>query len=709
MLFFNTTIFHLRVSNCAALLLKKILGPLIFCNLCLAQKQEFNHKAQKLIGTFGIYHCRPIALTSKTANEVVDLFIRDIDTKGLILKASDLALLKESASDLFSQIQSNDDHFIKKTVAIYTRALTTFDSILTTLSKKKLNFHENDSSYFLPYSAGVYYSPTLKYHAKRVERFIKSKCYERVTNSDDYAELTESEFDRKAGAFSKPILIHFQKTAAVDIKSAYSFVESALLNAIALRYDPHSNYFNQEQNQEFNAQLSSHIASFGFYLDESDEGLAIIAQIEPGSSAWASNEINVGDIFVSVKIAGERITNEDLPAIGIQDKLDKTKENKITLTIKKQNGLVKTVPLIKQKTASPENNVKGYVLTDGHLKIGYISLPSFYTDLEERSEPGCAQDVIKEIHKMQRDSIQGLVMDLRNNGGGSVEEALNLAGIFIDQGPLFIVSEKNKKPVLVEDVVKGAIFSNYVLVMINEASASASELFSNIVKDYHLGLVVGQTSYGKGTAQSVLPLDTTLLYAEDENAIKNNPDFIKITHSKFYRLNGHSHQGNGIDPDILLPETPGYSIYKENKEPYYLPADSVIKKVVFHPKPAIRVDLLNAKSVQRVKNSPDFKRYARVSDSLFSFMNTTQKVALKFEDYKKFKGENDRLYNSYESVFESSSTQIECVNNSTDHLLDPGDEQAREFNAKILQSIQKDIFVNEAFLIFNDLIRQQTH
>lgn len=243
--------------------------------------------------------------------------------------------------------------------------------------------------------------------------------------------------------------------------------------------------------------------------------------------------------------------------------------------------------------------------------------------------------------------------------------------------------------------------------MINEASASASELFSNIVRDYNLGLVVGQLSYGKGTAQSVLPLDTSLLYSRDPAAIKNNLDFIKITHSKFYRLNGSTHQGKGILPDIVLPETPGYSIYKENKEPYFLAADSVVKKVVFNPNPPVNIAALRASSSQRVLSSADFKRYGRVSDSLSDFMNSTQKVALKFKDYKSFKAANETLYSSYESVFEASSNLIRCLNNSFDQSLEQVDAQTREFNAKILESIQKDIFINESFRIMNDLINQQ--
>lgn len=647
-------------------------------------------------------------LNEKTAQEVVDLFITELDNRAMIIKEPDLKLLKENGKDLFTQINSNNDSYIEKANIVYLKALKTLDSILSVLSSKSLNFTENDTSYFLPYgSKKIVYSSGIKYHAKRIERYIKSKSYDRVVNTDDYDKLSEVEFNAKAQIFSKTIINAYQKNVQEEIKTCYRFVESTLLNAIALRYDPHSNYFTEEQNQEFNTQLSAQVESFGFFLDENEEGIINIANIEPGGSAWMSNEVNEGDAFISVKIGNEKIANEELNAYEIQDKLDKTKEDKILLTIKKQTGLIKTVKLIKQKTASVNNSVKGYVLSYNNLKVGYISLPSFYTDMEEHNLPGCANDVAKEILKLENDTIKGLIIDLRNNGGGSMSEAMNLAGIFIDEGPLFIIKEKTRKPYLVKDINRGSLYKKPLLIMINETSASASELFSNIVKDYNIGVVVGQTSYGKGSAQNVLPLDTNLYYSKNKEAIKNNVDFIKITNSVFYRLNCSTHQGNGVVPDVILPPTPGYSMIKENKELYFLQPDSVIKKVIYTPNPKINTQPLQNSSAQRLAVSKDFKRYLQISDSVSNVINKTRKVVLKFNDYKKFKKETDVLYNSLDNAFETNSNTIKCLNNTFDMKLEQVNITAKEFNSKIIQSIQKDIFINESFNIMNDLINQK--
>lgn len=677
---------------------------LLFCIIQLpafCQSGSFNSKAQKLIGTFSVYHYKPIPINETTSGETVDLFINELDSRGIILKQGDINILQVDKSQLFNQINSNNNSYLIKAQAVYVKALITVDSLLTVLIYKKINFSESDTAHFLPISAKTVYSQNIKHHFKRLEKNIKNRCFERVANTDGFDKYTEQQFNAKAQEFSKTIIENYQKNIKEMLVEADKNVEATLLNAIALRHDPHSNYFTQEQNKEFNTQLSSKIESFGFYLNEDDDGNIKVVYLEPGGSAWTSNEVNEGDLFISVKIGVNIITNEGNTASDIQEKLDKTNENKIALTLKKQNGQLKTVKLIKQKTASVDNTVKGYVLKNKTGNIGYISLPSFYTDMDQHSSPGCANDVAKEILKLEGDSIEGLILDLRNNGGGSMQEAMNLAGIFVDEGPLFIFKEKNKKPFLMKDINRGSIFKKPLVVIINETSASASELFSNIVKDYNLGIIVGQTSYGKGTAQSVLPLDTNVLRIK--NGMETTSDFIKITNGKFYRLNCSTHQGVGVIPDIILPSSPGYSIYKENKEAFFIEADVVIKKVIYTPNPAINGASIQQKSADRVQKSNDFKRYKQSSDSIDTFLKSPQNLILKFNEFKKHKQVIDNLYNSFDNTVQSTTNDIKCLNNTFDKKINEINEQTKEFNSKVRESIEKDIFINEAFYIINDL------
>jgi len=318
--------------------------------------------------------------------------------------------------------------------------------------------------------------------------------------------------------------------------------------------------------------------------------------------------------------------------------------------------------------------------------------------------PGCANDVAKEILKLEGDSINGLIIDLRNNGGGSMLEAMNLAGIFVDEGPLFIYKEKNKKPYLQKDINRGSIFKKPLVLMVNEISASASELFANIVKDYNIGIVVGQTTYGKGTAQHVLPLDTNAL--RFKSSMTSVSDFIKITNGKFYRLNCSTHQGTGVAPDVVLPDSPGYGMYKESQEAFYIEPDVIVKNVVYTPNPAIDRASLQQKSAARIAASADFRHYKQSADSMLAFLNQPQRVVLKFAGFKVYKQSTDKLYKSYEHAVRSENHQVDCLNNTFDRKISEVNEQTKEFNTKVREAIEKDIFINEAFYILNDLKQQ---
>ncbi|MES2514914.1 MAG: S41 family peptidase [Bacteroidota bacterium] len=681
--------------------LYSLLFCLIHCCLC-AQNGSFSSKANKLIGTFSVYHFKPISVNETTSSETIDLFIDELDKIGIVLKQTDINALQVNKTKLFEQINAYNDDYVKGAQKIYINALNTVDSMLVLLAAKKINFSENDTARSPSLTSKTFYSPGLKYHLRRIEKNIKNRSFERISNTEGYEKLTEVEFNAKAFEFSKTIIANFQKNIKDLLLEADKTVEATLLNAIALRHDPHSNYFTQEQNKEFSKQLSAQVESFGFYVNEDDDGNIVIAYIEPGGSAWTSNEVNEGDLFIALRIGTTIYTNEGNTADDIQRKMDNATETGLTLTIKKQNGQLKSVKLIKQKTASVDNTVKGYVLRNKSGNVGYICLPSFYGDMEAGSNaPGCANDVAKELLKLEGDTIIGLIIDLRNNGGGSMLEAMNLAGIFVDEGPLLIFKEKNKKPYLLKDVNRGAIFKKSLVVMINETSASASELFSNIVKDYNLGLVVGQTSYGKGTAQSVMPLDTNVL--RSKMGMANASDFIKVTHGKFYRLNCTTHQGTGVVPDVPMPNSPGYSIYKESKEAFFIEADIVTKNVVYTPNPAINVAGIRQRSEQRLSTSSDFKRYKQSSDSIMEFLNNPPKLILKFNEFKKYKQLSDRIYKSFETSVQSTTNDVRCSNNTFDKKISEVNEQTKEFNAKVRESIEKDIFIKEAFYLINDM------
>ncbi|HET7817696.1 MAG TPA: S41 family peptidase [Bacteroidia bacterium] len=664
---------------------------------------EFYKKAQQLIGDFETHHIQPIETNDSTSKEVTELLIDNLDSYGLTLKAPDVKLLREKGNSLFTEIQSNRNDYLYLTIGVFKKALQCTDSIYNALLLRPLNFKEKDSVTFAPFDDDVFFSPDIPYHAKRIRRYVKSLCLDKAFAL--YKDgLPEEEFHDRAGKLCNNIIKRLRKNIQDQINNVQQSIETNLLNSIALRYDPHSNFFTYAAAKKFNQSLSAHVETFGFVLSENNNGLTEVSYISPGGSAWISNEVNVGDIVISVTLDNKSHSGDENDTEALENIINSTIAKTLELEIKKKNGSIKTVRLIKRKTQSDENFVKGYVLKANNFHIGYIDLPSFYIEMNNPLLPGCANDVAKEILKLENDSIQGLIIDLRNNGGGSMFEAMNLAGIFINEGPLFIYKEKNEKPFLMKDLNRGSVFKKPIVVLVNEFSASASELFCNIIKDYNLGLIAGQISYGKGTAQTILPLDTNLITSKKIDYTKKI-DYVKITNGRFYRLNCTTHQGIGVVPDIIFPSFTWLSTsYKENKSPYFLHPDSIQKKVTYTPLPSLPVKQLSQKSSDRQKFSSDFQNFISCSDSIRRLFQSPKKIALCYNQFTKHIKQIDNMIARAEEISIAKKNIIKTYNNSFDKKLYELDPLLNDFNNQILKSINEDMFINEAYLILNDII-----
>ncbi|MDI9339034.1 MAG: S41 family peptidase [Sediminibacterium sp.] len=665
------------------------------------QITAFHTKFNKLIGTFNVLHVEPPFLNEKTSAEMMDLFIKDLDPSGSILLEKEVNYLKSKSTAILAIGETRTDTFITACHLVYKKALSRYDSLLKVIAGQKLNFAEKDTLFYVP-SGTIIYSKNANQQKKRIEKQVKSRCFDKVLDQEDSKDFKEAEAVTKAQEYVATTLNRLRKKCTEYQKESYAHVESTFLNAVATRYDPHSNYFNEAKNSSFAQSLSANIASFGFTLSETDDGDFIVADLEPGGSAWKSNQMNENDQVTAVKIGSTTFYSQDSDLEELQFKIDNTSEHQITVFIKKQNGLTDKVELVKQKTDSEQNRVTGYVLTDNTLKTGYIALPAFYTNGEGDNLPGCANDVAKEILKLENDGIQGLIIDLRNNGGGSMQEAMNLAGIFIDEGPLFIYKETGRKPTLVKDINRGSIFKKPLILMVNEWSASASELLSNIVKDYHCGLIVGSRTFGKGTAQVVLPLDTSLLLTHKE---KDASDFIKVTTGKFYRLNGGSHQATGVIPDIEWPSNPLFAMHTENKEAYYLKGDSISKKVTYTPLPAIPTEPLTKLSNERLSQSLRIKQMSHYMSLLYNFQLKPGQVVLKWENYKAFDQEMANTYRDFENKLKPNPLIVKCMINTFDKELSEVSEYTKEFNQRVKEAVEEDPFIEETFFIMRDYIK----
>jgi carboxyl-terminal processing protease len=386
----------------------------------------------------------------------------------------------------------------------------------------------------------------------------------------------------------------------------------------------------------------------------------------------------------------------------VSDWLTDPNHGMVIFKLKKTNGTVYSVSLQKEKIEKQEDVVKGYVL-NGAKKIGYVSLPGFYTTWEDEKGSGCANDLAKEILRLKKENIEGLILDVRFNGGGSLEEALQLAGIFIDEGPLTGVKEKSGKLVFLKDPNRGTAYDGPMVLMVNGQSASASELLAAALQDYNRAVIVGSPTYGKATMQQVFPVDTLL---KSSSAPSEN-GYVKITEGKLYRVTGQTAQLNGVKPDVHLPDAFDALHYGEKFTPDALPSDTVKRNGWFKPLPPLPVAQLSQLSSQRLAASQRFQQITSAIQQRKLEESSVKVIPLKLESFEKWAKEhtaNEVLYKQKEGVATKSFVTL----NHRDEVQQVSwNAYAKTLNEGVLKNIQQDAYIEEAYQVILDLIKTQ--
>ena len=484
-----------------------------------------------------------------------------------------------------------------------------------------------------------------------------------------------------------PLYVAALQGKTLNHPSGYeNYVASVYCDVIANLFDPHTEYMPLEEKQDFETSLGKEGYFFGFTLEENDNGDTEIGRLVPGSPAWKCGDLNKGDVVTSIGWEGkEAVDVSGLPASEIAELMESADTAKLHLTVKKQDGIQKTISLTRAKLDNEENNVRGFVLK-GNILVGYIYLPDFYTAYET-GYGSCANDVAKEIVKLKKENIAGLILDIRYNGGGSLQEALDMAGIFIDAGPLVMMKEKTGKIISLKDPNRGTIYDGPMTVLVNGQSASASELLGAVLQDYHRAVIVGSTTFGKGSAQVILPVDTNT--ATPLSSRSTEYGFVKVTTSKFYRLTGGTTQHAGVTPDIILPDIFDGLNYHESALPSALPADVIKKNSYYTPLSSLPLASLANKSKSRVDADRNFELIRKYSSVLKE--GKPADSAFDFSSLKK------------------ATTTYAVAVNAFDAPMLKSDSYHQELTNQWIQKISSDKYVEEAYHILNDLINNNVN
>lgn len=410
-------------------------------------------------------------------------------------------------------------------------------------------------------------------------------------------------------------------------------VFSAFENSFAAAIDPHTNYFGPVESENFNDDMNLSLEGIGAVLSQEDE-YTVIVQIMPGSPAEKSKKLKPKDKIVAVKqehgkfedIIGWRLTE-------VVKKIKGKKGTKVVLEIERGEGAAaKTfnVELTRDKIRLQDKEAKSKVYTsyDGR-KIGVITISSFYTDL--------SLNVKRELSKLESENVDGIIVDLRNNGGGLLPEAVYTTGLFIKDGPVVLVRDVNGNESAYDDTDASMLYKGPLVVLINRLSASSSEIMAAALQDYGRALIVGDTSYGKGTVQQSRPL--TRLY----DLIGADLGSIHYTIAKFYRINGGSTQLKGVTPDIAMPTLIDVTEFGEKTEPNALNWDKIApSKYQKYSDPSFFVKDLMALHEKRISTDPVFKVIQSERERYYKLKNS-KTLTLNFEERKKMFDEDEKI------------------------------------------------------------------
>lgn len=673
--------------------MKRLFFILFF--LPLALPAQPCRQIEKLNATMARWHYRQLDPGTTISGEVFDLFLEELDPAALFFTKKEIEELATYKELLFDE--SSACKFLARTEILYRNSLRRADSLVQLIAAKPFDLNAKDSLQLLEKNQRPERPADVDALKKRWSRRMKYQVLKQVAlgPSANAAELKKNLGKLEPAARDKIRRREKARIARLSNprKGLGQEVGYVFLNAMAKRYDPHSDVYSKADLDAFRDALSPESASYGLAFDEDEDGQLVVAALSPGGAAWRSGQVHKGDVLQEIRT--ETGPGPDLVEYGAEELeefllAEALAKRMLMFTLRKTDGQTVTVPLQAEKSRD-DNVVKSYVLK-GDKKIGYISLPSFYMSEENTESLGCANDVAREIVKLQEENIDGLVLDLRFNGGGSVREAMGLAGIFVNEGPLCLYKNKSGKVSLMKDLNRGTIYGGPLVIMVNGLSASASEILAASLQDYKRAVVLGSSTYGKGSGQIVWPLDSTRL----------DGDYMKITVEQFYHLDNRTHQLKGVQPDLRLPEPHYLSYYREHVYPYTLPADSVVKKVMFSPLAPLPLEELRTRSSARAR-AGKFQELGWLNDSI-RLSVARRSIPMDLEGFAKYIGTQQRLSVMMDSCLHGARPSYEAGNTAYDRKLLEIDYGGSELNKTLLEYLQRDIYVDEAYRVLLDLL-----
>lgn len=651
------------------------------------------------------YHYNPPAIDNNFSKKAFDEFIGVLDAGKRFFTQEDLKKLAPFETTLDELAMQGNYAFFDKTMEIYEARMNQYQNWYREILSRPMEFNSMET-YAVDDDM-----PFAKNDAELKERLRKSLKYSVLTRYASAIETQEAAVAAKDTSV-KPVSLDTLEARArkgilktqEDYTARWRKIKpeekiSYYINAITSVFDPHTNYFPPADKENFDISMSGRLEGIGASLQEKD-GYIKVVRIVPGSPSAMQGELKEGDIILKVaQGSDEPVDVVNMPMDDAIKMIRGPKGTEVRLTVKKSDGSVKVIKIVRDVVILDETFAKSVVIEDeDHKKTGYLFLPTFYTDMNGNNGRTSWKDVKKEIQKLKKAGVGRIIFDLRNNGGGSLQDVVTMSGLFIEKGPIVQVKTRGEDPEFLEDYDPSVEWDGPLVIMVNQFSASASEILAAAMQDYRRAVVIGSNhTFGKGTVQRFVDLNETV-------RSKKASEFgsLKITIQKFYRIDGGATQLKGVLSDIVLPDNFTYLKSGEAEQDFPMQWDK-IKPARYAPydKYYSNLSVVKSNSAARVKVS-----------SIFRIIDENAK-RLKKEEDKKTYSLNLNVYREEEKLRKEQSKKLDAVFVENPSLIistlaedkaeldadKSKNERAREW----YKSLKKDPYLFEALQVAEDL------
>jgi carboxyl-terminal processing protease len=654
-------------------------------------------------------HFSPKEIDDKFSKELFKQYFTEVDLDKDIFLQSDINDHKKYEIKLDDEIRGGAVEFVPSVSTVFKKRLLEVEAIAKEMLTKPIDITKDETFVSNPEKRNFPASEAERKDVwrKRIKYLYLEKYADMLENQEknkgtkDFVVKTNEEIDKLVRErLTKLLEKNFDRYKfKLTDDDRFNIYVKLVTNSM----DPHTDYLPPVDKRSFDEEMSGEFYGIGASLRDED-GAIKIATVMAGSPAWKSGQLSPGDIVIKVGQGEEEPVDVVASGYNVQDAVKIIRGKKgteVRLTVRKADGTTRQVKMVREKIVQDETYARSVVVNNGKSKIGLITLPEFYANFDDPNGRRCGDDVAKEIAKLKEEKVEGIIIDLRNNGGGSLYEVVKMVGLFVEDGPVVQVKDRDGKPSVLRDRDKSVLYDGPLAVMVNEFSASASEIFAAAIQDYKRGIIIGSTTtFGKGTVQRNIGIDKDFGFNPNAGELGS----VKLTLQKFYRINGGSTQLKGVQSDVVLPDLYEYSDYREKDESYPLPWDEISKADYRDWKYGVEINAIRTSSQARVASSPAFTLIKNNTQWLAKERDKV--VSLQIDKFREEKKRISAIVKELDSAFKSLKEMDIALTKPDAEKFSKEKEKEERFIKPWLKVLKTDIYVNETVNIMGDMVNQ---